>query len=128
MYHFQPLQMAFYDLFLIIKTFHVSTREPFFWSIEYDKGKGLITLQKSKDEKVLLRDCRRESRPSNWFAPVVRVKSACVQRGCTVKDLLDFVWGNSWDRIRKPFIVFDSTNKGFVKALFNQFKTGGWEW
>ncbi len=31
MYHFQPLQMAFYDLFVILKTFHVSTREPLFW-------------------------------------------------------------------------------------------------
>jgi len=127
-YHLQPLQMALYDLFVVLKTYHLNTREQLFWSIEYEKGKGLIALQKSKDEKVLLRDCKRERRPSNWFVPVTRVKSACVLRGSTVKDLLDFVWGNRLDRIHKPFIVFDSTNKGFAKAIFNQFKTGGWEW
>jgi len=127
-YHYQPIKIVFYDTFVVLKTRHTSTHEQLFWSIEFDKVKGLITLQRSKDEKVLLRDCRRERRPSNWFAPVARFKTARVERGSTVQDLLDFVWGNRWERMRKPSIVFDETNVGFTKAIFNQFKTGGWDW
>jgi len=127
-YHYQPMKIVFCDTFLVLKTRNASTHEQLFWSIEYDQGKGLITLQRSKDEKILIRDCRREKRPSNWFAPVAQFKSASVERGFTVQDLLDFVWGNRWERMRKPSIVFDETNVGFTKAIFNQFKAGGWEW
>jgi len=127
-YHYQPIKIVFYNTFVVLKTRHASTHEQLFWSIEYDQGKGLITLQRSKDENILLRDCRRERRPANWFAPVARFKSSSVERGSTVQDLLDFVWGNRWERMRKPSIVFDETNKGFTKAIFNHFKTGGWEW
>jgi len=71
-------------------------------------NKGVANNNKL-NEKKLLRDFRRERRPSNWFVPVARFKSASVERGSIIQDLLDFLRGNRWDRMRKPSIVLDET-------------------